>query len=239
MVIHIQCGETPVIHVFSKAITSNNEPTYPDTQAFEFCSNAFNPISLCALQQKGDENNGINFSSPIICETFGGVTFWTIIDICADHELGIAKQAFNREIASRMHNESQNIPEQVTYMLISNSTFVYDANTISATVIHVDPTCHTLHTVASDKKWEPDMIGNTNAMEITGTDPESKIEVCSFPQREIDTLGASLLKSVQIYNKNLAAKLALGRMKTTDMSIMAHIPTSTQLSAVNGTQRNG
>jgi hypothetical protein len=208
MVIHVQCSQTPVLHMFAKAIPSNNEPVYPDTQTIEFCTYAFNPIPLTALEQKGTAGNSINFSSPILCKTAGGATFWTTIDICADHESGIAKQALHREIALRMRNQSQNIPERITHMLISNSTFIYDANTVSATVTHVDPTYHTLHTVASDKKWEPDLIGNTNVMEVTGTSPEGRSEIRSFPQREMDTLGADLLRPVQIYNKDLAAKLA-------------------------------
>jgi hypothetical protein len=209
MVIHVQCGEVPVIHMFAKAIISNNEPAYPDTKAIEFCAHAFNPISRTALGPDANENGSINFSSPILCETFGGAKFWAVIDICAEHELGIAKQALNREIAIRIRDQSQNIPELITHVVVSNSTFLYDENILSATVTHVDPTYHTLHNVSADKKWEPSMMGQTNCIVMTGTNTENTIEVRCFPQREMDILGAGLLKSVQIYNKHLAIRQAL------------------------------
>jgi hypothetical protein len=200
-VAYVQCGTIPSIQTFAKAIASNNEPMYLKTQSTEFCADPLAPVYQTLLGHKKSELSSTSFSWPILCKTID-TSFWTAIDICADHELGYAKQALTREINTRLQNGSGLIPEYVTHIVTSNSTFLYDNHILSQTVTHVDPSYATLHTIASQKKWQPTIC------KAKGTSGKDSVEIRCFPQREIDKLNAELLSSVQIYNKNLAARLA-------------------------------
>jgi hypothetical protein len=201
MVIYVQCGATPTVQTFAKATPSNNEPIYKKTENVEFCASPLSPTYQIALGHAKSEKSSLNFSSPILCKT-PDTAFWTAIDVCADHEIGAAQQAFDREIASRLSTSTEIIPEQMSHIVTSNSTFIYNEKKLSDTVTHADPSYHTLHTTASNVEWQSNM---TKAIGTNGVD---QVEIRVFPQRAVETFNSKLLTSVQSYNRNLATRLA-------------------------------
>ena len=198
MVIYVQCGLIPALRVMAKNIAAMNEPVYPGTEPLEYCRNVFAPSFYMALGDKNNAHRSMHFSSPIVCDT-RRTRFWTLIDICNDLEMGYGKQALARETRLRKQHSASDLPQQITHIVISNSTFLYEDNTLSATVTHVDPSYHTLRTIASDKKWEATII------KIEDTHSTGWSELRFFPTRQIDKLPAGLLNADNTDKKKLTA----------------------------------
>lgn len=135
---YITCGQPPQFNFIVKNNTSGNDVRYniPDgtgnTTLLKPCDiHTHDPAKPLPSIQVDGVKQDFTFNNIVPCKTRGGTTFLTAVDICLDHNLGVAQKHF-ANVPNR-----HNIP--LSQVIISNWTYVQNDRCLVENPTQVDP----------------------------------------------------------------------------------------------------
>jgi hypothetical protein len=170
---HIECGPQPKINFIVKNYAALLDPRFRETrsedgeikplhlvQIKEIIESEritwLKSLNLLAAVEVGREelaaypgilidgkNHPFSFNNVISCNTAGGAGFYSCIDVCYDHDIGVAKKNIHELLAKRVNNVSQSSalsPEPLlfSHVLTSCGVAPQPENTLG-TLTHADP----------------------------------------------------------------------------------------------------
>gem|GEM_PF-5137297 len=147
MVIFVEGGSSAKISTFSKAIPASGDPTYNQTANREFNVSESKQYSACiakpaalATSEALADFKGMNihYGGNFQCQTAGGQLFYTAIDICLDHNFGVAKRLATNKIKLARSKNEEVLPDFASHIVISNSTWINRKHLLTETITHVD-----------------------------------------------------------------------------------------------------
>ncbi|MDI1351292.1 MAG: hypothetical protein PSV35_00750 [bacterium] len=134
---HLTCGPNPTFNFLIKNSLSDIDVRYKDP-ADDFESLpvllATTPLPQIPQIKINGVSQSFTFNNVIPCKTPGGEPFLTAIDICLDHNHGVAKA--NIDVLVKNKPDMLDLP--ISHMVISNSIRLNSRNCLGP-VMHVDP----------------------------------------------------------------------------------------------------
>ena len=148
VVAQIECGQSPQVHYVVKNNPSGIDPVYSERiggrrqQLANIDIKKGDRVDQHSVVLDG-KNYRFSFNNVIECKTSGGVKFNTCIDICLDHNMGVAKNYLNQKINTAVSRflsggQSELFATQCSHIVTSNHTNVEGRHSLGA-VTHVDP----------------------------------------------------------------------------------------------------
>ncbi len=161
VVSYVECGKDPKMHLIVKNHCSVGDPLYsimakqengqakkrelynvmkedPQDQFYQL--NKHNMIREDKLPKQitiSGKEVDCSFNNVLRCKTKGGAEFLSCVDICLDHQKGVAKQNLEKLIdAVDMKNET--IPTKCSHLVTSSTIEKHDENKVGQ-ITHVDP----------------------------------------------------------------------------------------------------
>lgn len=136
----VESGPNPKINLTVKNIPTSFDPAYYSSQSSSYhqtvdIRNGDN-ISNLGIQIDG-QHCPFSFNNIFHCVTAGGESFYSCIEICMDHQLGVAKKRLSSKLEAEM---KQNImlSTKCSHIVISNTTTIIE-NNLLGNVTHADP----------------------------------------------------------------------------------------------------
>ncbi len=147
MFVFVEGGKPPIFHVVAKNRASISDITYrqsirPFSQHDQ--GHEFNEHASQIAGDIGESISVISTGSVFELTTKGGACFTQAIDVCIDHGYGHSKALMTKRITDTLHAD-EILPNQIEQCITSFGTSIVSENTITDSVLHVDP--HSTHNV--------------------------------------------------------------------------------------------
>jgi hypothetical protein len=202
---HVSCGQPPSFQFIVKNNTSLIDVRYKqrdesDHEVTLRPMDVYSQIKILPEIEIGGEKHSFTFNNIIACRTPGGSPFLTAIDICLDHEHGVALA--NMQTAVRENPELASRP--LSYVVVANSVTLQPQYCLG-TAIHVDPTVtQSPETQSSQRALTEAVFGNNGVILLDKSEP------LLTAQQAIDLTPAELARA----EFKLDADLAFRQLKT-------------------------
>lgn len=145
----IECGPSPKINLIAKNNPSDVDPVYYERDASGLATllqninfNKGDSVSKLSITIDGKPIT-FGFFNVFECQTAGGEFFYSCIEICLDHAVGVAKKRLNEKLSIAVYNSEigmvgVKIPTQCSHAVLSNWTHLYPPLCVGD-ITHVDP----------------------------------------------------------------------------------------------------
>lgn len=139
---HISCGNPPEFQLIVKSNTSSVDVRYkePDgmggMDTLPVLDNRKPSIPMPQITIDGKVKD-FGFNNIISCKTPGGTQFLTAVDICLDHDYGVAKKNYQELIKK----DPEILKQPISHVVVSNWIPIDKTNSLGSSVMHVDPVC--------------------------------------------------------------------------------------------------
>ncbi len=135
----IECGPNPKLNFTVKNNTAAGDPNFTVGMMGELATvlknvRANNSNLLKIFIKINNEDFQFSFDNVFLCQTAGGVKFYSCIDICIDHQHGLALKNINARLAL----EAKEFPIYCSHVVLSNSIKLLPAHFL-VDITHVDP----------------------------------------------------------------------------------------------------
>ncbi len=147
MMVFVQGGQPSQINIFSKSFPYRKDPSYSNTNNYSFSSSYdrddAKKIKSIALADQEDQIKlqGMNvcYGGSVICKTAGGQIYHMAVDICMDHHAVVAKNLMIKKLKLAQVKHEEILSNNVSYVVISNTTNIDCDCCPSFTFTQVDP----------------------------------------------------------------------------------------------------
>lgn len=218
--IYVQCGQRPIIHVFSKAFGDSKDSLYILSKIFLPHKNATLIAPALRSPEYVNKNIGIDhfYGCLIECETEGGATFYTGIDICADHVEEVVKTLMHAKVQlARRVGASNFFPNSTSYVVSSNTVDLQSQSEIGSMITQADPSKKIENSVLNtdERVFSADEIKSHEVIApIFGT----KQVIYEFPSREVGPFVPDLATQIHQHNKLMIKINALRQYRSQRLS---------------------
>lgn len=130
----IECGSNPRINLIVKNNPSNIDPTYKNYPNIDIKADDISNLKITINNQECQ----FTFNNVTQCKTASGVSYYSCIDICADHFYGVAKNNLNAKLIDYNMHKNKNLATQISHVVISNINDIYQDKALG-NITHVDP----------------------------------------------------------------------------------------------------
>lgn len=218
IVLYVECGPDPKIHVFSKGMPSDEDVVYCNAQNHshqEILDEEDTNISRYVVL---DEKMTISYNSVFPVTTLGGAEYTQAVDICLDNYFKRSKRLLKQQINSDKDKESTHISNQIDQILSSNTINNRESAKISDTIVHIDSDlCKKVPTTIADDFVHADEIKKafknkyqscsvqkcTFGFEVENPGFGSDFLIVPQAERHLASYKGELRKKVEEHNKNV------------------------------------
>ncbi len=143
-IVHVQTGPSPAINIFAKTTKAMCDPVYEGHDTADLYTGQYydqqDPESAPPTLLSDQHGFTIPRNSVTKVRTVGGAEYYSLVDVCLDHSIGIAKKNLQHEISERVRNSPLDlIPNQVSHVLTSSSFTPILEQTVGRMMMHADP----------------------------------------------------------------------------------------------------
>ena len=136
---HITCGKAPDFHFIVKNYTSPIDVRYKtpvdSTDTLAVLDKKTSTLLLMPKIMIDGTFKELTFNNLVPCKTLGGTEFLTAIDICLDHDRGVARMNYEE-----LKKRNPAIESQPTFhVVVSNCIDIKKENCLGSDIMHVDP----------------------------------------------------------------------------------------------------
>lgn len=136
--VHVQGGKEPIIHYIVKNKPSSSDPMYFTGMGVVEPKVTTAQSVDYLLANTHNRKTMVSSQNVILCLTPSGGGFYSIVDICLDHYLGIGKSNFEKAIREHTKNKGLLLPLQCSHVVVSNTVALVEKHCIGE-VVQADP----------------------------------------------------------------------------------------------------